>query len=493
MTLYSTLIGEIPHQVSSKLKITIYEINTLEKENISPTTLTGPYIIETIFVVPYTWAPFMPHDKNLFDYRYNITYYRELADIINNYLAHPSIKSHIRLKFVDVKFEYDSDLVHSRDPAKTYNVLHDYMKKKTLYVYDLAILISDKISSTGVLGYATGDVCKPGGNRIMVQDMGYDTARVIVHELGHCLSAQDEHKTQCSSENEKGIMDSGSGLSRKYIWSKCSQKAITESLRTKGSCYLRRRNSDPEGKLIRLNFIDKNISFDHQCRVNWDIDHTFLMTDSPTPCKELRCHGISGVKTIHERPIDGTSCSRDNKKICFRGNCLEKSELGQVNDISRWAQWGPWSKCNGNDFVGYKTRERECNVDGDKGGLYCKNDYKMLAFCKNDNSNYIVENQRICSKHHPGSEYKEKITYPCKLACFLRSSLYIMTEDVVDGTPFSQTGLCVNGYLYLNSKATHEKARLSPGVAHRFQISENLIGITGEHASPKRLMSIKFQ
>ncbi|CAK9303644.1 unnamed protein product [Gordionus sp. m RMFG-2023] len=408
--------------------------------------ITGPYTIETIFYAPRKAITF-PERSIPF-----------LVGQVNNIFHHPSINADISVILKSVR-DYPTNYIEVDNPKTTLANLRKYKLSHAPDI-DAAILLSNQIMSpAGVtLGYAVvGSICSKDASALLVQDLGFDTARLIAHEMGHLMGAFHDMGSSCDTGETSGIMHYSPEMHRRYVWSECSAKSINVLLRSNhAQCLL---HSEYGYNPIDLPGV--KVSSDEQCRKNWGLQYSTEYMNSN--CNILKCVRKSNIMDRGLPPLDGTSCKNtDNggiqltdiftKFVCFRGKCIEESSVKSAKR-GIWGEWSAWSDCKGFCPMGYKQRTRKCSFNTETKGSFCDGDSEMTKLCKLKCDNllqydYKAENQKLCDAQKSDTKFKQNSQYPCLIGCLQSSNLYIFYVPVVDGTPFSSTSLCIQGLVY---------------------------------------------
>lgn len=142
--------------------------------------------------------------------------------------------------------------------------------------FDTAILITRKnlcslSNKCETLGLAElGSVCDTRRSCSVVEDNGLSVAFTIAHELGHLLNApHDGDRNDCTVNNNKvHIMTPTFSIKyKKWTWSSCSRKFITEFVEsTDAACLL----DEPSPKFehpLPLKLPGEMFSHDQQCQL----------------------------------------------------------------------------------------------------------------------------------------------------------------------------------------------------------------------------------
>ncbi|XP_053576979.1 A disintegrin and metalloproteinase with thrombospondin motifs 9 [Bombina bombina] len=367
--------------------------------------------------------------------------------------------------------------------------------------HDTAVLITRQDicrahEKCDTLGLAeVGTVCDPYRSCSISEDNGLSTAFTIAHELGHVFNMPHDDSEKCiegGGKNQQHVMARTLNFNTNpWMWSKCSQKYITQFLDTGyGECLLDEPVSRTYNLLQQLPGVLYNVN--KQCEL------IFGPESKECPYMKMQCRRLwcinkegphKGCRTQHTPWADGTEC--EPGKHCKYGVCIPKERDLRVVDGS-WGSWSPFGACSRSCGGGIKTGIRECNKPEPKnGGKYCVGRRMKFKSCntepcakqkkdfreeqcadfdgKHFNINGLPPNVRWVPKYS-GILMKDR----CKLFCRVAGSTayYQLRDRVVDGTSCGPdtNDICVQGLCrqagcdhVLNSKARRDKCGVCGG------------------------------
>ncbi|XP_053325323.1 A disintegrin and metalloproteinase with thrombospondin motifs 9 [Spea bombifrons] len=367
--------------------------------------------------------------------------------------------------------------------------------------HDTAVLITRQDicraqEKCDTLGLAElGTVCDPYRSCSISEDNGLSTAFTIAHELGHVFNMPHDDSNKCreeGSKNQQNVMAPTLNFyTNPWMWSKCSQKYITQFLDTGyGECLL----DEPVSRTYTLPQQLPGVLYD----VNKQCEFIFGPGSKVCPYMQMQCRRLwcinmegphKGCRTQHTPWADGTDC--EPGKHCKHGVCIPKVRDVVTTDGS-WGSWSPFGACSRSCSGGIKTAIRECNRPEPKnGGKYCvgrrmkfkscntepcakqKRDFREEQCAEFDgkhfNINGLPPNVRWVPKYS-GILMKDR----CKLFCRVAGSTayYQLRDRVLDGTSCGPdtNDICVQGLCrqagcdhVLNSKARRDKCGVCGG------------------------------
>ncbi|CAK9299177.1 unnamed protein product [Gordionus sp. m RMFG-2023] len=297
------------------------------------------------------------------------------------------------------------------------------------------------------MGYAfIGGLCDPNVSCAIIHPTNLETSITIGHETGHLLGAVHDMENQCSSLNAGGIMHYESRYPRRAEWSECSVREIGTHLGNSMQCMA---NGDSyRGSKFSAPSFDLNNACRSLGNYNLQLEYS--------NCTAIRCISHNGTYYILPEPLNFLPCNQSSNQlsssetgaICYKGVCILKSNLQEK--AGEWSSWSSWSACQGDNIIGYATRDRKCdNPKQEFGGLYCQGNKIDKKVCRNKVDRNNLQNKAICSKYDRSSIYRAFDAQPCVLFCFVQSkNINMNIGKAVDGTIIKtedSLDMCLNG------------------------------------------------
>ncbi|CAK9290282.1 unnamed protein product [Gordionus sp. m RMFG-2023] len=313
---------------------------------------------------------------------------------------------------------------------------------------DVSYLISGNWKGDdSIIGIAPIEgICDAQRSCSLIHPTDTEIARTIAHETGHLFGAIHDHENECASLSLGGIMHYDSTFPRKYQWSNCSVQEIDNYLGNEEKCLA---NADNYHK--PASYFVPNLDLHKACRsrnLNLDLENS--------NCNYLRCTSIGSYDRNLPELLDFVPCNQSSNKlsssqtggICYKGTCILKEDFQETAGL--WSSWSSWSRCGGDDIIGYSKRTRKCKNPRPKFfGRYCQGAKREYKVCNNTINRNNKKNQALCTNHDSSSIYSEKSDAPCVLYCYVKNtSTYNNIGKAVNGTLVRKENsldMCLNG------------------------------------------------